>query len=143
MLTHFDEKGELIYEVFEPSEALASGEVSLEEKFLAGEGQNLTPSRFADNPADYTYIADQVKKDLERTARILGVKGYCRIDAFVRNISGQKCGDHRNQVNSLPEPTPTTCIYHRAAINGYKPYQFIDQILEFGFPGQNFEYRHG
>jgi D-alanine-D-alanine ligase len=28
--------------------------------------------------------------------------------------------------------TPATCIYHQAAINGYKPYNFIDSILEFG-----------
>ncbi|MEZ5057295.1 MAG: hypothetical protein R2879_09700 [Saprospiraceae bacterium] len=144
MLTHFDEKGELIYEVFEPSEALASGEVlSLEEKFLAGEGQNLTPSRFADNPADYTYIADQVKKDLERTARILGVKGYCRIDAFVRIFPDKSVETIVIEVNSLPGMTPATCIYHQAAINGYKPYQFIDQILEFGFRDKTSNVRVG
>ncbi|MEM8908498.1 MAG: D-alanine--D-alanine ligase, partial [Bacteroidota bacterium] len=77
--------GVLEYEVFEPSEALAGGKIlSLEEKFLAGEGQNITPARFADNERDYTYIANQVKADLERAARILKVKGYARIDAFVR-----------------------------------------------------------
>jgi UDP-N-acetylmuramate--alanine ligase len=36
------------------------------------------------------------------------------------------------EVNSLPGMTPATCIFHQAAINNYKPYEFIDQILEFG-----------
>ena len=43
--------GTLGIEVFEASEALATGEVlSLEEKFLAGEGQNITPARYAPEP---------------------------------------------------------------------------------------------
>jgi D-alanine-D-alanine ligase len=28
--------------------------------------------------------------------------------------------------------TPATCIFHQTAINGYKPYDFIDKILSFG-----------
>ena len=36
------------------------------------------------------------------------------------------------EVNSLPGMTPATCIFHQAALNGYKPYDFIDKILEFG-----------
>ena len=46
LLTGFDERGRTTYEVFEASEALSEGDVlSLEEKFLAGEGQNITPAR--------------------------------------------------------------------------------------------------
>ena len=36
------------------------------------------------------------------------------------------------EVNSLPGMTPATCIFHQAAINGYKPIDFIDGILNFG-----------
>jgi regulator of replication initiation timing len=36
------------------------------------------------------------------------------------------------EVNSLPGMTPATCIFHQCALNGYKPYQFIDEILDFG-----------
>lgn len=133
LLTRYDEQGELVYEVFEPSEALAGGEIlSLEEKFLAGEGQNITPARFADNTADYTYIARQVKADLERAARILQVKGYARIDAFVRIFPDKKAETIIIEVNSLPGMTPATCIFHQSAINGYKPFEFIDRILDFG-----------
>jgi D-alanine-D-alanine ligase len=37
------------------------------------------------------------------------------------------------EVNSLPGMTPATVIFHQAAMNGYKPYEFIDKILEFSF----------
>ena len=131
MLTHY-EQGELRFEVFEPSEALAGGEVlSLEEKFLAGEGQNLTPARLTWRAEDYQQVAAQVKADLEKAARILGVRGYARIDAFVRVYDNMQVETIIVEVNSLPGMTPATCIYHQAALNGYKPYDFIDKILTF------------
>ncbi len=133
MLTHHQEDTRT-YEVFEPSEALATGEVlSLEEKFLAGEGQNITPARFSKDPKAYSAIAEQVKDTLKRAAKILDVKGYCRIDAFVRIRENHDVETVIIEINSLPGMTPATCIFHQCAINGYKPYQFIDQILEFGF----------
>ena len=136
MITKLNGTGEIQFEVFEPSEALAGDDVlSLEEKFLAGEGQNITPARFADDEKEYNRIASIVKADLERAARILNVTGYCRIDAFVRIYD-----DHVEtiiiEVNSLPGMTPATCIFHQAAINNYKPYVFIDKILEFSFEKQ-------
>jgi len=133
LLTHYRE-GEISYEIFEPSEALAGGEIlSLEEKFLAGEGQNITPARFADNEADYKVIAGQVKADLERAAKILNIRGYARIDAFVRIFADRRVETIIIEVNSLPGMTPATCIFHQSAINGYKPYDFIHEILQFGF----------
>ncbi|TND04840.1 MAG: D-alanine-D-alanine ligase [Bacteroidetes bacterium] len=33
--------------------------------------------------------------------------------------------------------TPATCIFHQAAINNYKPYEFIDRILDFAFKKKN------
>lgn len=122
------------FEVFEPSEALATEAVlSLEEKFLAGEGQNITPARFAREPERYKRISEQVKADLKRAAEILGVEGYCRIDAFVRIYPGDKVETLIIEVNSLPGMTPATCIFHQAAINGYKPYDFIERIIQFGY----------
>jgi len=35
------------------------------------------------------------------------------------------------EVNSLPGMTPATAIFHQAAINGYRPYDLIDQIITF------------
>jgi D-alanine-D-alanine ligase len=133
LLTRFNEKGELEYEIFEPSETLAGGEVlSLEEKFLAGEGQNITPARFAVNAISQVQISAQVRSDLEKAAKVLGVSGYARIDAFVRVFADGRAETIVIEVNSLPGMTPATCIFHQCAINGYSPLAFIDSILEFG-----------
>lgn len=132
MLTKFSDKG-LEYEVFEPSETLASGEVlSLEEKFLAGEGQNITPARFSNILVNQKIISDAVKASLEKTAQILKVEGYCRIDAFVRIYEDLRVETIIIEVNSLPGMTPATCIFHQCALNNYKPYEFIDAILTYG-----------
>ncbi len=133
MLTTYNSRGELEYEVFEASEALADGEIlSLEEKFLAGQGQNITPARYAKPSADRQKVSDQVKAALGAAAKVLGVSGYCRIDAFVRVFKDCRAEIIFIEVNSLPGMTPATCIFHQAAINHYKPYEFIDSILDFG-----------
>lgn len=133
MLTHYQPDGSLRYELFEPSETLSGGEVlSLEEKFLAGEGQNITPARLAPAGMDYQQIAEQVKAHLEKTARILNIEGYCRIDAFVRVYENGRAETLIIEVNSLPGMTPATAIFHQAALAGYKPFDFIDRIIQFG-----------
>lgn len=132
MLTKFTPNG-LEYEVFEPSEALSVGTVlTLAEKFLAGEGQNITPARFSRDTAVQKQVSEAVKHTLGRVASILQVEGYCRIDAFVRLYTNKAPEVIIIEVNSLPGMTPATCIYHQAAINSYKPFQFIDRILQFG-----------
>lgn len=134
MLTSFDANGNVAYEVFEASEALSEGEVlSLEEKFLAGQGQNITPARYSADPAERQKISEKVKQTLGDAAKVLNVTGYCRIDAFVRIYNADRVEVIFIEVNSLPGMTPATCIFHQTAINGYKPYDFIDRILDFGF----------
>lgn len=134
MLTKMNGTGKIQFEVFEPSEALASEDVlSLEEKFLAGEGQNITPARFAKNSKEYKRISSLVKKELKGVAKVLGVEGYCRIDAFVRIYEDGRVETIIIEVNSLPGMTPATVIFHQAAISHYKPYDFIDRILDFSF----------
>ena len=115
----------------------ATGEVlSLEEKFLAGEGQNITPARFSEDPERFRAISDQVRADLQKAAELLGVSGYSRIDAFVR-VKGNEVDTIVIEINSLPGMTPATCIFHQCAINGYKPYEFIDKILQFAAESQS------
>jgi len=133
MVTHVDSEGSISYEVFEPSESLAESEIlSLEEKFLAGQGQNLTPSRFSKDPVEQSNISLSVRNTLESVAKALDVTGYCRIDAFVRIFADGGVETIIIEVNSLPGMTPATCIYHQASINGYKPFEFIREILKFG-----------
>ena len=133
LMTRFNDKGNVEYEIFEPSESLATGDVlSLEEKFLAGEGQNITPARYTTNKADYEQVASEVRATLKRVAEVLNIQGYARIDAFVRVFENNRSETIIIEVNSLPGMTPATCIFHQTAINGYKPYDFIDNILTFG-----------
>jgi D-alanine-D-alanine ligase len=101
---------------------------------LAGEGQNITPARFVtpDMPFDHEHISKQVRATLQQAAELLEITGYARIDAFVRIYEDGRAETLIIEVNSLPGMTPATCIFHQCAINGYKPYEFIDQILQFG-----------
>jgi UDP-N-acetylmuramate--alanine ligase len=134
MLCRMNTHGEPEYEVFEASETLSEGEVlSLEEKFLAGQGQNITPARYSTDKKEQERISSHVKAELGKAAKILGITGYCRIDAFVRIYLGGRSEVIFIEVNSLPGMTPATCIFHQAAINHYKPYDFIDEILDLGF----------
>jgi D-alanine-D-alanine ligase len=127
------QNGKVHHTFFEPSEVLATGEVlSLEEKFLAGEGQNITPARFDKDPAKRDRIAAQVKQDLAKAAGILGVEGYGRMDAFVRIYANDAVETIIIEMNSLPGMTPATCIFHQCALEGYTPFEFIDQIIRFG-----------
>ncbi len=133
LMTRFNDTGNVEYEIFEPSESLATGDVlSLEEKFLAGEGQNITPARYTTNKSDYEQVASEVRATLKQVAEVLNIQGYARIDAFVRVFENNKSETIIIEVNSLPGMTPATCIFHQTAINGYKPYDFIDNILTFG-----------
>src|SRR5439155_25002958 len=76
ILTTLNDKGEREYNVFEASEALSEGDVlSLEEKFLAGEGQNITPARYANNKTDRDAISEKVKDEFLRAAKILNLEG--------------------------------------------------------------------
>ncbi len=134
MLTKYGSDGNVEYEVFEASEALSEGEVlSLEEKFLAGQGQNITPARYSKDAQERKLISEKVKQTLGAAAKLLNINGYTRIDAFVRIYDVNRVEVVFVEVNSLPGMTPATCIFHQTAINGYKPYDFIDRILDFAF----------
>lgn len=133
LLTHRDNQGLIQYEIFEASESLAEkGILSLAEKFLAGQGQNITPARYDKDPAKRQKLSDMIKSTFEKAARTLNIEGYARIDAFVRIFSESQVEVVFIEVNSLPGMTPATCIFHQTAIQGYTPYEFIDRILEYG-----------
>jgi len=117
-----------------PSEALSGGSIlSLEEKFLAGEGQNLTPARFGTESVEYGRICTAVKSAILRAAETMNVQGYARIDAFVRVYNQpEKIETVIIEINSLPGMTPATCIFHQAALEDLSPLGFIDRIIQHG-----------
>ena len=141
MFTYIDDEGKVQYEVFEASEALAQkGILSLEEKFLAGEGQNITPARYAANAEENNYISGQIKEVFRRAAGVLHIEGYCRIDAFVRIYDKLHIEVVFIEVNSLPGLTPATCIFHQAALDGYKPVEFLEKIIGYGLNKKTSEF---
>jgi D-alanine-D-alanine ligase len=104
-----------------PSETIPTDDVlSLEDKFLYGQGENKTPAR----------VPDEVLKRIQDTAvatfNVLNLKGYSRIDMFVRK-------DGRVAVlepNTLPGMTPSTVFFHQAAASGITQSDLIDRIIQ-------------
>ena len=142
LLTRLDQQGHRVYQVFEASETLTEGDVlTLEEKFLAGEGQNITPARYSKDPEECKRISSFIKNEFRKVAELLNIEGYARIDAFVRIYNDGRIVVIFIEVNSLPGMTPATCIFHQSALAGYKPFEFIDQILEYGMKRKHFPAR--
>ncbi len=108
-------------EALMPSETIATkGILSLEDKFLYGQGENKTPPRLPD---------EQIKK-IQETAvaafQSLNLKGYARIDMFVRKNGRITV----LEPNTLPGMTPSTVLFHQAAAVGITPAGLIDRIIE-------------
>ena len=132
LVTHMRPQ-EVHYEIFDPSEVIASATIlSLEEKFLAGEGQNITPPRFSKNSQAQRNILTIVKKKLLQVAQILNLEGYARIDAFVKIYSPTEVEVWIIEINALPAMTPATCIFHQCALSNYTPFEFIHTIIQYG-----------
>jgi D-alanine-D-alanine ligase len=107
-------------EALTPSETIPTEDVlSLEDKFLYGQGENKTPARL---PADQI---ERIRETAVETFRALDLKGYARIDMFVR-------ADGRIAVlepNTLPGMTPSTVLFHQAAASGITQAGLIDRII--------------
>jgi len=103
-----------------PSETIPTNDVlSLEDKFLYGQGENKTPARVPDD------VLKNIQAVAVRTFSALDLKGYSRIDMFVRK-------DGRIAVlepNTLPGMTPSTVLFHQAAASGITQTELIDQII--------------
>jgi D-alanine-D-alanine ligase len=104
-----------------PSETIPTDDVlSLEDKFLYGQGENKTPARL---PGEQI---EKIRETAVATFRTLNLKGYARIDMFVRD-------DGRVAVlepNTLPGMTPSTVLFHQAAASGITQAGLIDRIIQ-------------
>jgi len=105
-----------------PSETIPTDDVlSLEDKFLYGQGENKTPARLPEE------TLKKIQETAIRTFRALDLKGYSRIDMFLRK-------DGRVAVlepNTLPGMTPSTVLFHQAAASGITQTDLIDRIIQF------------
>jgi D-alanine--D-alanine ligase len=91
-----------------PSITVASAAVlSLEEKFQGGTGVNITPPP----PSLMSRSAlEGAKRRVERTANILGIEGFARIDVFMHLDNGEIIVI---EANTVPGLTPSTVLYHQ------------------------------
>jgi len=116
---------------FPPSYAVAtSGVLSIEEKFLPGAGENQTPAPLPKKALQF------VQQIIEDAYRVVGCKGYSRIDCFYQDEKISPTKKERVvilEINTLPGLTPATCLFHQAAEVGIKPMELIDKIVELGF----------
>ncbi|MEA1971046.1 MAG: D-alanine--D-alanine ligase, partial [Thermodesulfobacteriota bacterium] len=107
-----------------PAETIPTkGILSLEDKFLYGQGENKTPARL---PED---ALKRIQDVAVRAFLALGLKAYARIDMFVP-------GDGRIVVlepNSLPGMTPSTVLFHQAAASGITQAELISSIIQLSF----------
>lgn len=104
-----------------PSETIPTDDVlSLEDKFLYGQGENKTPARVSDE------MLQKIKDVAVGTFRALDLKGYARIDMFVR----KDCRVAVLEPNTLPGMTPSTVLFHQAAASGITQTDLIDGIIQ-------------
>ncbi len=110
--------------------AMTKDILSIEEKFLPGAGENITPANLPHETLTF------VMRTLEKVYMIMGLKGYARIDCFYQAADKSPSKKERVimlEVNNLPGLTPATCIFHQAAEIGLKPMEFIDTLVTLGF----------
>ncbi|MFA5074998.1 MAG: ATP-grasp domain-containing protein [Candidatus Babeliales bacterium] len=114
-----------------PSKVFVAKDVlSMEEKFLPGAGENLTPAPLAKEHLEF------IQDTIAQAYKFLGCAGYSRIDCFFQQAKKSPTKKNRLiilEVNTLPALTPATCIFHQAAEIGLRPMDFIEKIVELGF----------
>jgi len=99
--------------------------LSLEEKFLPGDGENITPAPIGEDNINF------VQKIIGKIYDELGCFGYARIDCFLRMIDGKKELIFL-ECNTLPALTPATCFFHQASEIALRPINVMEKIIEEG-----------
>ena len=104
--------------------------LSIEEKFLPGAGENITPALFNDQ------ITKKIKLEIRKAYHALGCEGYARIDCFWSEFKKELI---ILESNSLPALTPATCLFHQSAELDINPSDFINYIVYLGYKKKNKE----
>lgn len=107
-----------------PSETIPTQEIlSLEDKFLYGQGENKTPARVS------AEVLEKIKATALAAFAALDLKVYSRIDMFVRENGSVAV----LEPNSLPGMTPSTVLFHQAAELGISQTELISRIIDLSF----------
>lgn len=106
---------------FAPTETPPKGDfLTIEEKFLPGQGMNITPARL---PQD---TLDAVREVAERSFRALGLRVFARIDMYVTGGGRIVVGEP----NTLPGSSPSSTIFLGPIEEGIGPMDLVGLVIE-------------
>jgi D-alanine-D-alanine ligase len=97
-----------------------AGFLTIEEKFLPGHGQNITPARL---PAE---VQELVRHTAEHAFVALGLSSFARIDMYVTPGGRVVVGEP----NSLPGSTPSSTVFLGPMEEGIGPRELLTRIVE-------------
>lgn len=107
--------------VYPPTETPPHGDfLTIEEKFLPGEGKNITPARL---PAA---MMSHISQTVLHAYSALRLKAFTRFDGFV---VGERFVI--TEPNTLPGSTPSSTIFQGPAEAGLSPMAVIDQVIQY------------
>jgi D-alanine-D-alanine ligase len=98
------------------------GYLTLQDKFLPGGAEMITPARLSPD------VTARVQETAVKVCEVLGLVGYPRIDLFVTHEGTPIV----LEANTLPGITPSTMVFHQAAEVGMTSTQFLDRIIQLG-----------
>lgn len=98
------------------------GYLTLQDKFLPGGAEMITPARLSPE------LTKKVQDIATKVCEVLNLIGYPRIDMFVRENEEVIV----LEPNTLPGITPSTMVFHQAAEVGMSSQDFLDKIIELG-----------
>jgi D-alanine-D-alanine ligase len=106
---------------FPPTETPPSGDfLTVEEKFLPGQGVNITPARL---PADRLAAVGAIA---ERAFRVLGLSTFARMDMYVTAGGRIVLGEP----NTLPGSSPSSTVFLGPIEEGIAPAGLLTQVIE-------------
>lgn len=106
---------------FQPTETPPKGAfLTIEEKFLPGQGMNITPARLPQE----TLAA--VREAAERSFRALGLRVFARIDMYVTKDGRVVVGEP----NTLPGSSPSSTLFLGPIEEGIGPMALVTRIIE-------------
>lgn len=110
---------------FAPTETPAKGAfLTIEEKFLPGHGENITPARL---PAP-TLAA--VRDVAERAFAALGLRVFARIDMYVVGAGDPDPRIIVGEPNTLPGSSPSSTVFLGPIEDGILPHDLLSTILD-------------
>ncbi|MBK8539009.1 MAG: ATP-grasp domain-containing protein [Ardenticatenia bacterium] len=106
---------------FAPTETPPKGDfLTIEEKFLPGQGMNITPARLPQE----TLAA--VREAAERSFQALGLRVFARVDMYVTDDGRIVVGEP----NTLPGSSPSSTIFLGPIEEGIGPMALVSLIIE-------------